>query len=76
MNVPQPSLAMRSNGGRNQEFELAVGEVRFGGVAATLGFGIAGEMLGAGQNRILGERLASFGAALIALDGWRRPSRR
>ena len=25
-------------------------------------------MLGAGQNRILGERLASFGAALIALD--------
>ena len=55
---------------RRQEprFQLAVGQVRFGSVAAALRFGIAGEMLGAGQNRILGERLASFGAALIALD--------
>ena len=40
---------------RRQEpgFELAVGEVGFGGVTAALGLGVTGEMLGAGQDRVL-----------------------
>ena len=55
---------------RRQEpgFELAVGEVRFGGVAAALGFGIAGEMFGAGQDCVLWQFLTGLGTALIALD--------
>ena len=55
---------------RRQEpgFELAVGEVGFGGVTAALGLGVTGEMLGAGQDRVLRQGLAGLGAALVALD--------
>ena len=60
--MPQPSLATRSNGGRNQDSN------RFGGVAAALGFGITCKMLDAGQDRILGERFAGLGSALIPFD--------
>ena len=58
---------------RRQEprFQLAMAQVRFGSVAAALRFGIAGEMLGAGQDRVLGERLAGLGSALISLDDGR-----
>ena len=45
-----------------------MGEVRFGGVAAALGFGIAGEMFGAGQDCVLWQSLTGLGTALIALD--------
>ena len=55
---------------RRQEpgFELAVGEVGFGGVTAALGLGVTGEMLGAGQDRVLRQFLTGLGTALIALD--------
>ena len=43
-------------------------QVGFGGVTAALGFGIAREMLGAGEDGVLGERFAGLGAALVALD--------
>ena len=47
---------------RRQEpgFELAVGEVRFGGVAAALGLGVAGEVLGAGEDCVLRQGLAGL----------------
>ena len=55
---------------RRQEpgFELAVGEVRFGGVAAALGLGVTGEMFGAGQNRALRQFFTGLGTTLIALN--------
>ena len=45
-----------------------MGEVGFGGVTAALGLGVTGEMLGAGQDRVLRQGLAGLGAALVALD--------
>jgi len=55
---------------RRQEpgFKLAVAQVRFGGVTAALGLGVSGEVLGAGEDRVLRQRLAGLGTALIALD--------
>ncbi len=54
--------------GEKPGFQLAVAQIGLRGVASALGLGVAREMLGAGQNRILRKPFAGFGAALVSLD--------
>ena len=56
---------------KEPRLQLAVAQIGFGSVTASLGFGIAREMLGACENRVFGKRLARFGTTLIALDDGR-----